>query len=468
MMTKHHIFKRALTPDGWRDQVAVTVGADGRCTHVESGVHAPLTHKGYAIPGVTNVHSHTFQRGMAGLAERAAGADQFWSWRDVMYRFALSLSPDDVEVIATQAFLEMVEAGFTGVAEFHYLHHAPDGSHYADPAELAQRIIAAADTVGLRLTLLPVFYAHGGADGRPPEPSQRRFIHSLDSFAPLMDGLRAQCANVPRLNVGLAPHSLRAATLDQIKRLVSLAMDQPIHIHASEQTREIEEVSACLGARPIEILLDRIGLDQRWCIVHATHMTAGETHGLATSGAVAGLCPITEANLGDGIFDGVAYLAAGGRYGVGSDSNVRISVADELRTLEYSQRLRDRARNRLTGAAPVASGRSGTAGISGSSGTARTLLDAARQGGASASGTIEPAFAIGAPADFVVLDAAHPTVVGRQDDDALNGWIFSGDNAAIDSVIVGGAVLVRDGRHQLRAQVRQRFSATMTALASKI
>jgi formimidoylglutamate deiminase len=451
MITQHHVFERALTPDGWRDRVAVIVGADGCCKHVDSGVQAPVTHTGYAIPGVTNLHSHTFQRGMSGLAERAAGADQFWSWRDVMYRFSALLSPDDIEAIAAQAFLEMAEAGFTSVVEFHYLHHAPDGTTYANPAELSHRILAAAQTVGLRLTLLPVFYAHAGADGRAPEPAQRRFIHSLDGFARLMDSVRALQA--PQFTVGLAPHSLRAATPAEIKHLVALAGAGPIHIHAAEQTREVEEVHAVYGARPIDLLLDQIGLDARWCIVHATHMTADETKRLAQSGAIAGLCPITEANLGDGIFDGVAYVAAGGRYGVGSDSNVRISLADEVRTLEYSQRLRDRARNRLT---------------TGTAGTARALLDAARQGGAQASGIAQAAFSVGAPADVVVLNREHDALVGRADDDALNAWVFNADNAAINTVIVGGDIVVKDGQHRARSNVRRSFTRSMAALADRV
>jgi formimidoylglutamate deiminase len=455
MITQHHVFERALTPEGWRDRVAVTIGADGRCTHVEHGVQAHVTHTGYAIPGVTNLHSHTFQRGMSGLAERAAGADQFWSWRDVMYRFAARLSPDDVEAIAAQAFVEMAEAGFTSVIEFHYLHHAPDGAAYTNPAELSHRIVAAAQTVGIRLTLLPVFYAHAGADGRAPEPTQRRFVHTIDGFAQLMDSVRG--VRAPRFTVGLAPHSMRAVTPAEIKQLVALAGAGPIHIHAAEQTREVDEVQAAYGARPIDLLLDQVGLDARWCIVHATHMTASETKRLAQSGAVAGLCPITEANLGDGIFDGVAYVAAGGRFGVGSDSNVRISLADEIRTLEYSQRLRDRARNRLT---------------TGTSGTARALLDAVRLGGAQASGLasgIAPAaFAVGAAADFIVLNKEHDAMVGRADDDALNAWIFNADNAAIGTVIIGGELVVQDGHHRARSDIRRSFATSMAALADRV
>jgi formimidoylglutamate deiminase len=440
------VFERALTPNGWADRVAITIGGDGCIASIETGAHSADTIKGFALPGVCNLHSHTFQRGMAGLAERASGAGQFWSWRDVMYRFSGLLTPDDVEAIAAQACLEMAEAGFTSAIEFHYLHHAPDGRAYADPAELSHRIVAAASSVGLRLTLLPVFYAHAGADGRAPEPGQRRFIHTLDQFARLIEAVRKSSAGNSHINIGLAPHSLRAATLDEIKHLIPLAGSGPIHIHAAEQTREVDELQAVLGGRPVEILLDRIGLDARWCLIHCTHMTPDETRRLAASGAVAGLCPITEANLGDGIFDGVAYTSAGGAYGVGSDSNIRISLADELRTLDYSQRLRDRARNVLT---------------RGEHSTARTLLDQARAGGARASGTAVPSLAIGAPADIIVLDRHHPALIGRHDDDALNAWVFSADNAAIQDVFSGGNHLVKDGHHRARTAITGKFQTAM-------
>jgi formimidoylglutamate deiminase len=343
------------------------------------------------------------------------------------------------------------------VAEFHYLHHAPGGSTYADPAELAARVVAAAEDVGLRLTLLPVFYAHSGAGGRAPEPEQRRFIHDLDGFSQLMKRCEQLVAGSPRHRLGLAPHSLRAATLEQIAALVPMARGGPIHIHAAEQMREIEEVRAVLGARPIDLLLDTVGIDESWCVIHATHMTPREIAGLAASRAVAGLCPMTEANLGDGIFEGVAYQKAGGRYGVGSDSDIRQSLAEELRLLEYSQRLRDQARNCLT---------HDHRGVPATT-TARGLLDAARAGGAQAGGWAPAALKVGAPADFIVLDTRHPALAGRGDDDALNSWIFSGDNACIGDVIVAGDHLVSHGAHRARARIRARFATTMQAVMTQ-
>jgi formimidoylglutamate deiminase len=451
MNTRRIVFERALTPAGWQDGVAIDIGPDGLIVSVEANSTAKATIRGLAIPGVFNLHSHAFQRGFAGVGERSAGADLFWSWRDIMYRFANKLTPDDVEVIAAQAFLEMVEAGFTGVTEFHYLHHQPNGSPYANPAELSHRVISAAETVGLRLTLLPVFYAHGGADGRAPDEGQKRFINGIDSFMALHEAASKAMSGSAKCRIGLALHSLRAATLHEIKTLLPVAQNSPIHIHAAEQTREIDEVTTALGARPVEILLDKIGLDRRWCLIHCTHMTPDETRRLAQSQAVAGLCPITEANLGDGIFEGVAYASEGGRFGVGSDSNIRLSLADELRTLEYSQRLRDMARNRMA--------------IPGF-GTGRALLDTARQGGAQAAGWAEAKLDVGAPADIIVLDTTHPALLGRQDDDALNGWIFSADNAAIADVMISGQHLVRAGRHRLREKIRARFSAVMQRLAT--
>ena len=297
-------------------------------------------------PAAANLHSHAFQRAMAGLAEvRGKGNDTFWTWRETMYRFALMMSPDDVEAVAAQLYVEMLEAGFAAVAEFHYLHHAPDGSPYAEPAEMAGRILSAARRVGIGMTLLPVFYAHSTFGGAPPRPEQRRFISDLPSFARLVDDCREMIKADEGEAIGIAPHSLRAVTPSELSELMSLAGDGPIHIHAAEQIKEVEDCVASLGARPVRWLLDHAGVDARWCLVHATHMDEGETRDLARSGAVAGLCPVTEANLGDGIFNAADYIRAGGRYGVGTDSNVSIGVAAELRQLEYAQRLRERARN---------------------------------------------------------------------------------------------------------------------------
>ncbi len=311
----------ALTPDGWTPNVRLTI-EKGTIAAIETGVSAHPGDERHAIlvPALANLHSHAFQRAMAGLTEtRGRGAETFWTWREAMYRFALMMTPDDVEAVAAELYVEMLEAGFAAVAEFHYLHHAPDGAPYADRAEMAGRIVAAARETGIGLTLLPVFYAHGGFGAEPPKPEQRRFISSLDSFARLFEACETLVKENPDEAVGVAPHSLRAATPAELAEVLALAPEGPIHIHAAEQIGEVDDSVAALGVRTVRWLLDRAGVDRRWCLVHATHMDAGETRDLAASGAVAGLCPVTEANLGDGAFNGRAYLSAGGRFGVGSD-----------------------------------------------------------------------------------------------------------------------------------------------------
>src|SRR5690606_11701310 len=290
--------------------------------------------------GLPNLHSHTFQRGMAGLAEtRGPSGDSFWTWRQVMYGFLGALTPEDVEAVAAYAFLEMLEGGFTAVAEFHYLHHGPDGAPYANLAEHCERIAAAAETTGIGLTLLPVFYAQGGFGAQPANEGQRRLLNDPERFAQLLEGARKAVASLPDARVGIAPHSLRAVTPESLAAVLPLAEGGPVHIHIAEQVKEVEDCLAWSGRRPVEWLLDNAPVDGRWCLIHATHLTDAEVGGIARSGAVAGLCPITEANLGDGIFAGVEFAGQGGLYGVGSDSNIEITAPGELRQLEYSQRL---------------------------------------------------------------------------------------------------------------------------------
>lgn len=442
----------ALLTEGWAKDVRLTLRG-GRLARVETGVApAPQDARyGPMLPGLSNLHSHAFQRGMAGLAETSGpDGDDFWSWREVMYRFLDRLTPEDVEAIAALAYIEMLEAGFTRVGEFHYLHHAPDGSPYADPAELALRIAAAANGTGIALSLLPVFYAHADFGGQPPKPGQRRFICSLDAFADLYARSRDAIAGLEEARIGVAPHSLRAVTPEELRALTALAPDGPIHIHAAEQLKEVEASIAFSGARPVEWLLGNAQIDARWCLIHATHMTAEETRGLARSGAVAGLCPITEANLGDGTFPAVDYLTADGRFGLGTDSNILIDAAGELRGLDYAQRLFFRKRNVLAGAK--------------SSG--RTLFDAAYKGGSRALAAESGGLAAGAPADFFALNPGHPTLAGRQGDAILDSWIFAGGPALIEAVWRGGKKLVEGGRHIRRDAAVRRFAATLSRLLS--
>lgn len=446
----------ALLPDGWTRDVRVRIDAAGRIASVEPGaVPGPgdTVLGGRALlPAPSNLHSHAFQRAMAGMTERRGPtADSFWTWRRLMYRFLDVLDPDEIEAIAALVYVEMLEAGYAAVAEFHYLHHAPGGAPYADPAELSHRIAAAARATGIGLTLVPVLYTFGGADRAPLAGGQLRFGNGLDAFLRLHERAAAGLGSDGRL--GAAPHSLRASTPDDIRALVATLPDGPMHIHAAEQVKEVEDVVAWLGARPVEVLLDAIGIGPRWTLIHATQMTAGETARLAASGATAGLCPITESNLGDGIFPGPGYRAAGGTFGIGSDSNVRIALGEELRTLEYSQRLRDRARNVLADA---------------DTSVGRTLYLGALEGGARALGRDSGALQVGLLADALTLDFDHPVLMALADDALLDGWIFAADDRVIRDVWSGGRAVVTGGRHVARDAVEARYRTAMRAVLSRI
>ena len=450
-------FDTALLAQGWARQVRLSI-ADGVIRSIQVGAPPAAGDDRHAIglPGLCNLHSHAFQRAMAGLTEARgppgprSGADSFWSWRALMYRFVDRLSPDDVEAIAALAYLEMLEAGFTRVGEFHYLHHDPAGRAYADPAEMAGRIAAAADRTGLGLTLLPVFYAHANFGGAAPSEGQRRFIHDVDGYARLIDASRSAVAYLPDAVVGIAPHSLRAVTAEELTAVRPLAGDGPVHIHIAEQTREVDDCVAATGQRPVAWLLDHQPVDRRWCLVHATHMAPPEVERAAQSGAVGGLCPITEANLGDGVFEGAAYFAAGGRFGVGSDSNVLIDGAQELRLLEYSQRLTARARNVL---APDDGGSTGA-----------RLFAGALAGGAQALGVERFGLSVGASADLISLNADHPSLAGKSGDALLDAWIFAGRADVIDGVWRRGRKWVERGRHRGRMEIVARYVKVMAGL----
>jgi formimidoylglutamate deiminase len=441
--------ENALLAEGWARAVVFKVDGSGLISSVSVGARLGAAQRlgRVVVPGMANVHSHAFQRAMAGLAEqRGDSADSFWTWRQTMYGFLDRLTPDDVEAIAALVCSEMLEAGFTTLGEFHYLHHDPAGHAYDDPAEMAGRIVAAADTTGIGLTLLPVFYAHGGFGGLPPAPGQRRFINDIDGFARLMESAGRHLACYPGARIGIAPHSLRAATGEEIGQILPLASGGPVHIHVAEQTAEVEDCVAWSGQRPVEYLLDSLPVDERWCAIHATHMTTAETETLARSGAVAGLCPETEANLGDGIFNAPRFLAAGGRFGIGSDSHIHIGLAEELRLLEYGQRLTSRSRNVL-----CASG----------AGTGNTLFRAAVSGGAQALGQPVDGLEAGQRADFVVLDETHPSLAGRPVERMIDGWIFAGDKSCVRDVHVAGRRVVADGRHVARDRIRADYAKVL-------
>jgi formimidoylglutamate deiminase len=451
-------FESALLPGGWARRVRLS-GEDGIIHTVEAQVDPGDDDERHAlaVPGMPNLHSHAFQRALAGLTERRGpGEDSFWTWRELMYRFVERIDPDQLQAVAALAFAEMLEAGFTRVGEFHYLHQDRSGVPFADPGELAGRIAAAAAETGIALTLLPTFYAHGGFGAREPSPRQRRFVTDLERFARIMESSRKAVGALEGGLVGVAPHSLRAVTPQELPALLALAAGGPIHIHVAEQVREVEECVAWCGRHPIECLFEATAVDERWCLVHATHATPAQLERIASAGAVVGLCPMTEASLGDGVFPAAEFRAAGGRLGIGTDSNVLLDVAAELRILEYSQRLTRRMRNVLAGG----SGHS----------TGRSLFDAALSGGTQAlgakpAGVREPVgLTAKAPFDLVSLDAGHPALLERHEDEILDSWIFAAGRDVIDCVWRAGQKVVSAGRHCRREAIVARYRRAMKAL----
>ncbi|WP_121062263.1 formimidoylglutamate deiminase [Chachezhania antarctica] len=441
---------QALLPTGWAQDVCVTVD-DGRIVAVEPGGAGDAL-VDVLLPAPANLHSHAFQRAMAGLTEARGpdASDSFWTWRRLMFRFLDRMTPDQVEAIAAFVQMEMLEAGFGASVEFHYLHHQTDGTPYDNPSEMAERIAAAAGTSGIGLTLLPVLYEHGGCDGRALSPGQVRFGSDLDLYAKIVEGAGASLSALPAdTRLGVAPHSLRAVRQESFAALPGLANGGPIHMHLAEQVPEVEEVEAAWGARPVEWALANLKIGPEWCLIHCTQMTPDETLGLAATGAVAGLCPITESNLGDGIFDGVRYMDAGGRIGIGSDSNLRISLAEEIRVLEHSQRLRDRGRAMLASA---------------DKSSARRIFDAVAAGGAQAAGRDAGRIETGAWADLLALDTSHPDLDRLTGDTALDAFVFAGSATHVADVWSGGRHVVQNGRHARREEIVAGYRRALAGL----
>lgn len=458
-MNRRYHASRALLAGGWAGEVELEVDAQGLIVALrpDSALGDAERLAGPLIPGMPNLHSHAFQRAMAGLTEKGGPeGDSFWSWREQMYRFLERLTPEDVELIATRLYIEMLEAGYTSVAEFHYLHHDPAGRPYTNPAEMGERIAAAAATAGIGLTLLPVFYAQGNFGGAPATAGQRRFLHGLEDFQRLLDSLAATVRTQPWQRLGLAPHSLRAVTPGQLRELLrqldGLDPQAPIHIHAAEQQKEVDDCLAWCGQRPVEWLLSETGLGPRWCLVHATHLLPSETTGLAASGAVAGLCPSTEGDLGDGFFDAPRYLAAGGRFGIGGDSHVGVDPFQELRLFEYGQRLRQQRRNVLVSELGASLG--------------GRLYRAAQAGGAQALAQPIAGLAVGQRADWLVLDVDDAALAEQQDDGLLDAAIFGPTRRPVRDVMVAGQWRVREGRHPQSAFSLARYRALMRRLRS--
>ena len=460
-MTDYY-FENALLADGWAENVRVCVDSTGTISRVEQGEQQDVSGNGAEIvsgvvlPGIPNLHSHAFQRAVAGLTEHrhSADGDSFWTWREVMHSFVTRLTPDDVLAIASRLYVEMLKAGFTSVGEFHYVHLTPDGHHYDDFLEMSEAILTAAGQTGIGVTLLPVLYSCGGYDGREANDGQRRFILPVPEFLQLIDGLIGRHKDNPQVRVGIAPHSVRQVPATELRECLDgfsrLDATAPIHIHVAEQINDVTDHVKATGARPVEWLLDNTQIDQRWCMVHATHMTDAETLNLAASGAVAGICPTTEANLGDGLFPLETYLNAGGVFGIGSDCHISVSPVEEIRWLEYGQRLIHKSRN------VAAPGRGGSTGM--------RLLSDCLSGGAQALGRPVGAIAVGNRADWIVLDPDHPQLVGRSRERFIDSYIFAGNANPVQHVMVGGSWVVRDQVHHAEDAISKAYAKTAKGL----
>lgn len=444
--------RHALLPGGWQGDVLIEWDGRGNLTRVDAGARPPIgvARADFVVPGMVNLHSHAFQRALGGLTEKAGdGPDSFWTWRDLMYRFAASITPEQIEAIAAQLFAECLRHGYTALCEFHYIQRDPAGAFYARPSEMAERVAAAGQQSGMGLTLLPVLYSHSGFGEQPLKPEQARFRTDVDEVLRIVEALEPLRGG--QLEVGAAPHSLRAAGIDEIRELVSaLPGARPLHIHIAEQPGEVRQSIEFSSLRPVEYLFGHIDVDARWCLVHATHLNDKETLQLARSGAVAGLCPTTEANLGDGLFPLPAYLAAGGRFGIGSDSHVSQSPVEELRWLEYGQRLVRGSRN--VAASPARR----DVGLN--------LWQDALSGGAQACGRPVGALEAGRRADLLVLDSAHPNLDGAHESDVLGRLVFCGNDNLVRDVLAGGRWVVQGGRHMAQEAIARRYREAINEL----
>jgi formimidoylglutamate deiminase len=456
----------ALLPNGWQQAVEVAIDDVGNIAGVRAGQPSRGAERvGVLVPGVPNAHSHAHQRAMAGLAECAdttvAGpgparedADGFWRWREVMYRHLERLGPEHLRPIAAQLYLEMLKAGYTSVCEFQYLHHDPSGHAYSSRAQLSLECVHAARDVGIGITMLPVLYRYGGFGAQPPTERQRRFINDADGFAAIIGEVSAAVVGDPNAQWGIAPHSLRAVDAPLLREVIDACPDAAvIHLHIAEQKREVAQCVHWCGRRPVQWLTEHVALDHRWTLVHATHAEPQELDAVASHGSVIALCPTTEANLGDGFFDAGHYLGRQGAWAIGSDSQISVSPIEELRWLEYGQRLVGQRRNVLVG-----EGRSGS--------TARRLLDDALAGGAAASGRNIGAIAPGRRADLLVLDEQHPRLAGAAGDTWLDCWIFSGNQSLVKDVYVGGRRVIADRHHAAEAAIARDFRAALAELAA--
>jgi len=443
---QHFFAKQALLQTGWAENVLFAV-QEGHFLSITANSQATadsILLSGPVLPSMPNLHSHAFQRVMAGMAEVCLNPnDSFWSWRDLMYKIVQKLSPEDARIIASQLYIDMLKAGYTQVGEFHYLHHDLGGQPYSDPAEMSKQILAAADESGIGLTLLPVLYAHSGFGGQEPNAGQARFVHSTEDYLALFQQCEHSLKPHALHQLGICFHSLRAVTKEQIQQVLpALDSHYPIHIHIAEQQKEVNDSLAWSGQRPVEWLHNEIGFNERWCLVHATHLNHDELTAIAQQGAVAGLCPTTEANLGDGIFPATAFEQANGRWGIGSDSHVSLSLVEELRVLEYSQRLRDQQRNRLYRQQENRVG--------------DHLYQQALLGGNQAC-HVSLGLQAKHRADFIVLDPNSPFVAASQPKDLINRWLFATNENLIKDVFVAGQHTIKNFHHEQEEQHKADF-----------
>jgi formimidoylglutamate deiminase len=445
----------ALLANGRADSVEIKIDATGNIATISPNLpYSDGDRVEVLIPAIPNVHSHAHQRAMAGLGERAGDSqDSFWTWRKVMYHYLERIQPDNLFHIAAQLYLEMLKAGYSCVGEFQYLHHDLNGQAYDNRAEMSLQCLQAATGVGVGFTALPVLYRYGGFGSAVALDGQKRFLNHADGFIEIVKSLQSATTNDANCSVGIAPHSLRAINRDLLAEVIaSLENLAAIHVHVAEQSKEVDDCLDWSGKRPVEWLFENFDVDQKWCLIHATHINEQETAAMAGSGCVAGLCPTTEANLGDGFFNAREYFARRGCWAIGSDSHISIDPVEELRWLEYGMRLQTRGRNVLVSDA--------------SANTGRNLLDGAVAGGAQACGRNIGSIAEGYRADLVVLDHEHPRLYGRSKDDLIDSWIFSGNSNLVRDVYIGGNKIIDNSHHADEDTIARNYRNTLDQLAN--
>lgn len=449
--------KKILLASGWASNQTLTIEA-GVITDISQGfIEGAEQATGVVIPGMINCHSHAFQRAFAGFSEQGSeGKDSFWTWRSIMYKFIEQLSAEDAQVIATQLYIEMLKMGYTRVAEFHYLHHDITGENYPSLSAMAEAIFVAAKESGIGLTLLPVLYRFSGFGTQKPNSGQKRFINSVEQFNDLVSDCFEIANAQVNTNIGIAPHSLRAVDKSSLSAAVthvrSLDPKAPVHIHIAEQQKEVNDCLEHYGQRPVQWLLNNADLDKHWCLIHATHIDEKERKGIVASQAIAGICPTTEANLGDGIFPTDEFLVDNGTFAIGSDSHISVNPIEELRWLEYVQRLSKQQR------ALLATSEQKSVGLN--------LWQRAARGGAQSTNSNTGELATGKQADLLVLDDSQLRLFAHDDNHLLDSVIFASQQNLVKDVMVNGQWHVRGGKHELEQDSADKFARLLAKLST--